>query len=88
MLFGTQGRFRRLKAFFLQTRNRGHRKAFVPRKAPQDPRQFQRDKISVIMSFQHCCKTVSNQVLTAAVNFLKLLKPVYYVRAFQQLCAF
>ena len=39
--FGTQGRSRRLKAFFLQTRNGEHRKALVPERAPQGSAQFQ-----------------------------------------------
>ena len=39
--FGTQGRSRRLKTFFLQTRNAGHGKAFMLWKALQWPAQFQ-----------------------------------------------
>ena len=37
--FGAQGKFRRLKPFFLQTRNRTQ--GFVPRRAPQGPAWFQ-----------------------------------------------
>ena len=40
LLFGTQGRSRRLKPF-LQTRNEGHRKAFVFWRTPQVPSLFQ-----------------------------------------------
>ena len=41
LLFGTQGRSRRLnEAYFLQTRNRGHRKDLYSR-AQQSPAQFQ-----------------------------------------------
>lgn len=39
--FGTQGGSRRLKPFFLQTRNREHREAFVPGRALEDPAPFQ-----------------------------------------------
>ena len=39
--FGTLGRSRRLKTFFLQTRNGGYKKAFVPRMAPQGHDRFQ-----------------------------------------------
>ena len=38
--FGTQGRSRRLKPFSCKQET-GHREAFVPRKAPQGPAQFQ-----------------------------------------------
>ena len=40
LLFGTQGRPRRLK-LLLQTRNGGHGGAFVPRRALQGPARFQ-----------------------------------------------
>lgn len=46
--FGTRGRSRRLKAFFLQTRNKGHKKVFVPRRAPQAPAQFQFQRSLII----------------------------------------
>ena len=32
------------EAFFLQRRNGGHRKAFVPGRAPQGPSRFQTEK--------------------------------------------
>ena len=39
--FGTQGRSRRLnEAYYLQMKNGGPRKAFVPRRALQGPAQF------------------------------------------------
>ena len=43
LLFGTQGRPRRLKPFSAN-KNRGHRGPFVPRRALQGPAQFQLDK--------------------------------------------
>ena len=46
--FGTQGRSRTLKAFFLQTRNKGHKKAFVPMRTPQAPAQFQFQRSLII----------------------------------------
>lgn len=41
--FGTQRRSKKLTAFFLQTSNRGHGKALVPRRTPRAPAQFQED---------------------------------------------
>ena len=41
MPFGTPGRLRKLKVFFLQIRNGRHGKTFVPRRAPQCPAQLQ-----------------------------------------------
>ena len=42
LTFRTQGRWRRLnEACFLLSRNKEHRKAFVPRRAPQSPGQFE-----------------------------------------------
>ena len=38
--FGAQGRSRRQKSLFLQTKNRGHRRVFVARRAPQSPAWF------------------------------------------------
>ena len=54
LLFGAQGRSRGLKAFFLQTRNGGHGKAFVPGRAPQGPAQFQYHNIRLEYEIRTC----------------------------------
>ena len=53
MPFGTQGRSRRLKPFSYK-QDRGHRQAFVPRKAPQGPVQFQIQRILYWYDFHLC----------------------------------
>ena len=54
-LFGTQGRSRRLKkAYFLQTRNRGHRKICVG--VPQGPAQFHSQKYLTIYLICSVCE--------------------------------
>ena len=49
--FGTQRWSRRPKAFFLQTRNGGHKKSFGLRKAPQGPTQFQSPFFLTLLNF-------------------------------------
>ena len=49
--FGTQGRSRRLKAFSLQTRNKGHKKSFCTQEDPTGP-----CSVSISEKFNHSIK--------------------------------